>query len=214
MVAPVFATHVVIQHPAVGCPMQMGLCDVHPIPFDRAGHAADKDDGPVGFHHFDNAHMGERIVVSTVAVRVPRVIKEDQIAGSHDRAAMKSPVFPKMIVNEPHAIRSAVLNGIFVQIDTVSQIDGSSHSRTIVCDAASIALDGFRADQADRSTNDGLLTAVWRGGPTASGYGGDRGMQRLGRRSGTGREGRQQEEIAKRADHVSHTHASIADSQR
>ena len=99
LVGPALPSHVVVQNPTVGRPMDVRLRQVHSIPFNGIGYAADKYDRSVRVDLFHNPDVRERIVVPTVSIRIPRIVKKHQIAGMDHRPSVNPALRQHMVVN-------------------------------------------------------------------------------------------------------------------
>lgn len=91
--------------------MNMWMRHIHPVSFDSAGYPANEHNGAVMPHLFHDTYMGQGIVDQAIPIEVPGIVEEHQVAGLYDRPAVESAVFPDVVVNEAHAIGSAVGGG-------------------------------------------------------------------------------------------------------
>lgn len=89
-----FAADVVVHGASVGGFMDVGERQIHAVALDGFRDAADKYHRAVRFDPFHHADVGQRIVQLAVAVEVPSIVEEDQIAGLHRRALVDSSVLP------------------------------------------------------------------------------------------------------------------------
>ena len=94
----------------------------------------------------------------------------------------------KMVVDEAHAIGSAVYCAPFIEVDAMGEIDSMGDSGAIVSDAAAVALNRFCTDEVDRRANDRLLTSIRLSCAAATRDWGDGRTDALRRGSGTGGE--------------------------
>jgi len=85
--------------------MQVGKGQIHMVSLDRAGYAADKDDGPVRVLPLHDADVGQGVVDDTVSVVIPGIVEKDQVAGAHRRSLVKLAMPTDVMVNQPDAVR-------------------------------------------------------------------------------------------------------------
>ncbi len=158
-IVAVFSSEIIIQNVTFGREVYVRKAQVHAVPFNRVGDAADKHDGPVRFLPFDNSHMGERIVDDAIAVVVPRVIEEDQISRLYSGPIMKRPVVADMAVNEPYTVRLRIMPFAIVQIDAVCEKNRPGHARAVVSNSPPVDLNGCGSYELGGSPND--IVSAW-----------------------------------------------------
>lgn len=84
--------------------MDLRMPEVHAVPLDGVGDAADEDHCAVRFDSFDDADVGERVIPFSISVEVPGVVKKHQVAGLGCRPLVKQALSAYMVVNEPDAV--------------------------------------------------------------------------------------------------------------
>lgn len=158
-IVAVFSSEIIVQNVTFGREVHVREPQVHAVPLDRVGDAADKHDGPVRFLPFDNSHMGERIVDDAIAVVVPRVIEEDQISRLHSGPLMKRSVLADMVVNEPYTVRLRIMPLAVVEIDAVCEKNRPGHARAVVGNSPPVDLNGGGPYELGGSPND--IVSAW-----------------------------------------------------
>lgn len=136
-----FAADVVVQDTSVCRLVDVGECQIHAVAFDSFRDAADKHHGAVRFDPFDYADVGQRIIQSAVAIEVPGVVEEDEIAGLDHRSLVEPSVLAHVVVNQSNAVRSLIRRVAVVQIDAMFEVDGTSDTGAVIGHAFPVALD-------------------------------------------------------------------------
>ena len=151
----VLAAEIVVEDFAVGGFMDVGEGEVHAVALDRAGHAADKEDGAIGLLPFDDPDVRQRIVHPAVPVVVPGVVEKDEIAWIDDGPSMEAAVLTHMGIDEPDSIGLGIARATVVEIDTVLQEDGAGDAGAVVGDRAAVDLKGAGSDELGGGADDG-----------------------------------------------------------
>ena len=149
-----FTPEIVVQNAAIGCLVEMGPAEIHAIPLDGSGHAADESHSPIGINSFDDPDMCEGIVQFTVSIEIPGVVEKHQISEMGDGALVKPAVLPHVGVDQPHPVGVRGLGAAVVQVDAVFQEDGAGDAGAVIGDVSSFARDGRRADELGRRSHD------------------------------------------------------------
>jgi hypothetical protein len=124
--------------------MNMRVRQIHPIPFDCVGHAADEDNGTIRFYSFHNTDVCERIVVPAVSIGIPRIVKKHQVAGMHQRPPVNTTPLEHVVVDKPDAVRFPAVISAFIEVDPMRQINCTGDAGTIIRDAPAIAFAAVR----------------------------------------------------------------------
>lgn len=133
---------------------------IHSIAFDGFADTTDKDDRPVSLHFFYDADMREGIIVHSVSVRIPGIVKEDEVPGLHHRPFMDTTVYPHMFINKPYAVDLAILLHTIVQIDPVSEIYRAGHAGAVMGDATAAAFNRSRSYKLCRCASNSVLASI------------------------------------------------------
>ncbi len=155
-VASILAAEIVVEDFPLGGCMDMRESEVHAVALDCAGHAADKEDGAIGFLPFDDPDVRQRIVDLAVPVRVPGVVEEDEIAWIDDRPSMEGAVLAHMGIDEPDSIGVGIARAAVVEIDAVFQEDGAGDSGAVGGDRAAVYFKGAGSDELGGGADDGV----------------------------------------------------------
>lgn len=130
--------------------MNVGMPEIHPVSFNGAGNAADKDDGPVRACPFHNTDVGQGVVQFSISVEVPRVIKEHEITWTRGLVLVEGPVLAHMIVDQPNTVCGGITCAALIEIDSVLQEDGARHPGAVVANAPPFACDRRCSDERGR----------------------------------------------------------------
>jgi hypothetical protein len=76
----------------------------------------------------------ERVVVPTISIRIPCIVKKHQIAGMDDRPSVNPTLRQHMVVDEPDPIRFPTVIGSFVKVDPMGQIDRAGDTCAVIGD--------------------------------------------------------------------------------
>ena len=140
---------------------------IHPVPFDRTGNAADKNDGPVRILPFHNTDMGQRVIDDAVSIVIPGIVEEDEIAGTHHRSFVKSAIAIDVVVDEPHSVGFGVGRITVVEVDAVLQINRSGDAGAIIRNPFAIGLNRPGPHQFGCSAYDGSSSGGYFDGSAA-----------------------------------------------
>lgn len=128
---------------------------IHPVPFDGAGNAADKNDRPIRFLPFDDADVGQGIIDDAVSVVIPGIVEEDKIAGSYHRSFVKPAIAADVVVDQSDPVGLGVTSITVVEIDTVLQKNGAGDTGTVIRNPSAIGLNDATPHQFGRCLYDG-----------------------------------------------------------
>ena len=138
--------------------MDMREGEIHMVPFDGAGYAADEDDGAVLVLPFDDTDMREGVIDLTVSVEVPGVVEKYEVAWMDCGALMERALLAYVGMDDPDPVGVTGAGSALIEIDSVLEINGASDSGAVVSDAAAIHVDGAGADELRCGADDGRLT--------------------------------------------------------
>lgn len=173
------APDVVVENTAVGGLMDQRVSEVHAVPLDGVGDAADEDHCAVRFDPFDDADVGERVIPFSISVEVPGVVKKHQVSGLGCRPLVDDALSAYMVINEPDAVCIGIIGVGVIEIDAVLQEDGACDTGAVVGDPSAFARDRRRTYEGGRRPYDrrsaGARQAGWATGAVCR----DRHLRRL-----------------------------------
>lgn len=134
--------------------MDLRVPEVHAVPLDGVGDAADEHHRAVRFDPFDDADVGERVIPFSISVKVPGVVKKHQVSGLGCRPLVNDAVPAHMVINEPDAVGIGIAGVGVIEIDAVLQEDRACDAGTVVGDLSAVARDRRRAHECGRRLHD------------------------------------------------------------
>ena len=152
------AAKIVVEDPAIGGFMDMGEGEIHMVPFNGAGDAADEDDGAVLVLPLDDSDVRQRVVHLAVSVEVPGVVEKYEVAWMDCGALVERALLAYVGMDDPDPVGVTGAGSALIEIDSVFEINGASDSGAVVGDAAAIHVDGTGADELRGGADDGRLT--------------------------------------------------------
>ncbi len=142
-----FPSNIIVEHAPLSSFVDMGPVQIHPVALNRSRDAADKDHRTVRLQLFDDTDVGKRVVELTISVEIPRVIKEDQVAGVGNRSLMDHAMPLDVRVDQFDSVGPWIIRGIAVEINPMLQEDGSRDAGTVIGDLFALTGDGPGSDE-------------------------------------------------------------------
>ena len=170
-VGAILAAKIVVEDSAGRCSVDVWKAKIHAVAFDGAGYAADEDHSAVRLLPFYDPDVRQRVVDLAISIVVPRVVEEDEVAGTGDRSLVKYALLLYVRMDDPDTIRVGIARVTVIQVDAVLEEDGSGDARAVIGDASPVALNRLGAYEFGRSlydrvparyTLDGLATGAVR----------------------------------------------------
>lgn len=134
--------------------MDLRVPEVHTVPLDGVGDAADEHHCAVQFDPFDDADVGERVIPFSISVEVPGVVKKHQVSWLGCRPLVDDAVPAHMVINEPDAVGMGIVVVGVIEIDAVLQEDRACDAGTVVGDLSAFTPDRRRTYECGRRLYD------------------------------------------------------------
>lgn len=151
----ILAAKIVVEDSAIGGLVHVREGEIHMVPFDGAGHATDEDHRAVRFLPFHDSDVRQGVVHLAISVEVPGVVEKYEVAWMDHRSLVECTLLPYVCMDDSNAVGVRVAGSALIEIDSVFEINGASHSGTVVGDAAAVHIDGAGSDELGCGVDDG-----------------------------------------------------------
>lgn len=150
-----FPANIVVQDSSFCGLVDLGKCQIHTVPLNRACDSADENDRAVRLLPFDNSDMGQRVVDESVPVVIPSIVEEDEVARMRGRAFMEFAALTDVLMDESDPVGLGIGRTTLVQIDAMRQKNRTGHAGAVVGDPSAVDLDRGGADKFCSRAHDG-----------------------------------------------------------